>query len=285
MNLIPKVPTPNPSGIPNKLKLPLAMKVPTQIPNQIKLPVQIPTVKGTILNAVPTVKGTILDPTVKKIDVPSKVSVKETILQRALDMKDATRDAINHINPMSYATKASTFMENKTHLDGAVRYANIIHLVFYLLSRIFWILSTVISWVIFIVAIIIGIIIALVIFILPFLPILLFIMIICAISQVLWDDITVPIIEGFIDLYNGVINAWNDITGVFNNLGIDFRILGKNIHIPLLNLNLPQGDTISANISQFWPFIQNIFENVLYYSIVLPMIEFIKSMTQGTIFR
>jgi hypothetical protein len=278
MNLIPKVPN-QISGIQNKSNK--ITNAPTQISGisnklAMKLPNQIPTVKGTILNAVPTVKGTILDSTMKKIDVPSKVSVTEKILQGALDIKDATRHAllqINHINPMSYATKASRFMEHKTQ----VRYAHIIHLVFYFLTRIFWVLSTVISWVILIVAIIIGIIISLLVFITPFLPILLFIMLICTLSQVLWDDITVPIIQAFIEAYNGVINAWNDITGVFNNLGIDFRILGKNIHIPLLNLNLPQGDTISADISPFWPFVLDI----LYYSILEP----IKLMTNGYIFR
>lgn len=199
--------------------------------------------------------------------------IREGLIQRS--------HAVDAVNPLSYAHSASKFMEQKTHVEGAVKFVNIIYLTFFILSWILWFLSTIVSLFIWFLYTVITTIITLLIFLSPFMPIFIFIFLLGFVCQALWDVVTVPIIQWLIDGYNGVITQWNRITDAVRHIGFDvpFRFMGKNLgfYVNLGGIDLPHGDTVDPKIKPFLPFVLDI----LYYMILEP----IKVMSEGYIFR
>jgi hypothetical protein len=217
-------------------------------------------------------------------NVSSTKTEKNPLVDTYYDIREGIRQrskAVESVNPLSYAHSASKYMEQQTHVDGVVKFVNIIYLTFFILSWILWFLSAVVSLFIWLLYFVISTIITLLIFLTPFMPIFIFIFLLGFVCQVLWDDVTVPIIHGLIAGYNGVINQWNRITDSVRHIGFDvpLRIMGKNLgfYVNLGGIDLPYGDTVNPDIKPFLPFVLDI----LYYMILEPL----KLMTAGYIFR
>jgi len=196
-----------------------------------------------------------------------------------------TSRMVEAVNPLSYAHAASKFIENKTYVEGNVKFFNIVNITFIILSRALLFLSRIVSLFIWLLYIVISVIVSTLLYSVWFWPIFIFILLLGFVCQTLWDDVTVPIIRGMIESYNGVIYQWNKVTDAVRHIGFDvplkFNIAGKTIdlgfYVNLGGIDLPHGDTVDPVLKPFFPFLLDI----LYYMVLEP----IKLMTAGYIFR
>ncbi len=200
------------------------------------------------------------------------LSTASAALAPAIKMKNDMWYASKKVNPVSYMQDGVNILKSACYSatfnkGGLTRLSSIICFSLTILSWILWVVSNLITLFVFSLFFIFTNLIKLMIFITPFLPILFVLFVIGLVSKEVWDNVIVYIIKGFIEVYNGIVNAWNGLTHILNNLGINFRILGNRIHIPLLNLNLPEGDTISAYVPGFWEFLNEIIQ----ISIIRPL--------------
>lgn len=200
--------------------------------------------------------------------------------QAAINAIRAPGKAVNVINPMHYVASGTEIIHQK--VKGTIGWFNVINLVFFLLSWIFWAVSWLCNIIIGAIIAAITIIISFLFNLIPFIPLFIAFFLIALICQKLWDVVLTPIIEGLIDAYNGVIDEWNVVADALRWVGFHVpigRILGHDLgfDIGFQLLDLPYGTKANVNLGTFRKFMLDI----LFFAIVRPIVR----STNGYIFR